>query len=211
LSRLILIRHGQTAWHSDGVERAEGLADVDLDEVGLRQARATAARLSRWQAAAVYSSPLKRALATAGILGARRGLEPRIEPGLIDIDYGRWQGMTHEEARADDPRVYDLWLRRPHQVTFPGGEDLARVRERAAGAVEALMAKHKEETVVLVSHKVVIKLLLCHFLGLDNTHFWQFQQGFCALNIVEAGKGPAVLYLLNDTCHLEKAEQLAPR
>jgi phosphoserine phosphatase len=205
LTRFILIRHGQTAWHSDGVERAEGLADVDLDEIGVRQARATAARLNRWQPAAVYSSPLKRALATAGILGARRGLAPQPEPGLIDINYGRWQGMTHEEARSDDPRIYGQWLSRPHQVTFPGGEDLARVRERATGAVEALTPRHEGQTVVLVSHKVVIKVLLCHFLGLDDTHFWRFQQGFCALNIVEAGKGPAVLHLLNDTCHLEQS------
>ena len=202
MARLILIRHGQTAWHSDGLDRAEGRADVELDEAGVRQARATAARLSRWPVAAVYSSPLKRAMATADVIGARRGLTAQPEPGLIDIDYGRWQGMTHEEARADDPRTYDLWLKRPQQVTFPGGEELARVRERAVGAVRALAPRHEGQTVVLVAHKVVIKLLLCHFLGLDETGFWRFEQVFCALNVVEVGKGPAVLYLANDACHL---------
>ncbi len=202
MTRLILIRHGQTAWHSDGLDRAEGRADVELDEAGVRQARATAARLSLWPVAAVYSSPLKRAMATADTIAARRGLTARPEPGLIDIDYGRWQGMTHEEARADDPRAYDLWLKRPQQVTFPGGEDLARVRERAVGAVRALAPGHEGQTVVLVAHKVVIKLLLCHFLGLDDTGFWSFQQGFCALNVVGVGEGPAVLYLANDSCHL---------
>lgn len=200
--RLILIRHGQTAWHSDGLERAEGRADVDLDDCGLRQAGATAARLERWQVAAVYSSPLKRAVATAGIIGARRGLVPQPEPGLTDIDYGRWQGLTHEEARADDPRLYGLWLHRPQQVTFPGGEGLASVRERAVGAVRELVARHGQQTVALVSHKAVIKLLLCHLLALDDSDFWSFQQDHCAISLVEVGSGPAVVHLLNDTCHL---------
>ena len=93
MTRFVLIRHGQTVWHSDGVERAEGRAEVDLDEVGGRQARATAARLNPWEISAVYSSPLKRAFSTASILAARRGLAVQPEPGLIDIDYGKWHRM----------------------------------------------------------------------------------------------------------------------
>jgi len=204
LTRLILIRHGQTVWHSDGVERAEGRAEVDLDEVGVRQARATAARLSAWEISAIYSSPLKRAFTTASILAARRGLTAQPEPSLIDIDYGRWQGMTHPEAKADDPKIYDTWLKRPHQVTFPGGEGLADVRKRAVSAVETLTSRHGNQTVVLVSHKVVIKVLLCHFLGLADTHFWRFQQGFCAVNVVEVDGGSATVHLINDACHLER-------
>ena len=204
MTRLILIRHGQTVWHSDGVERAEGRAEVDLDEVGVRQARATAARLSAWEISAIYSSPLKRAFSTASILAVRRGLAAQPEPGLIDIDYGRWQGMTHPEAKADDPKAYDLWLKRPDQVTFPGGEGLADVRKRAVSAVETLTSRHANQTVVLVSHKVVIKVLLCHFLGLADTHFWRFQQGFCAVNVVEVDGGSATVHLINDACHLER-------
>jgi len=204
LTRFVLIRHGQTVWHSDGIERAEGRAEVDLDEVGVRQARATAARLEAWETSAVYSSPLKRAFSTATILGARRGIAAQPEPGLIDIDYGKWQGMTHPEAKADDPKMYDLWMKRPHQVSFPGGEGLAEVRKRAVSAVETLTPKHDGQTVVLVSHKVVIKVLLCHFLGLSDTHFWRFQQSFCALNVVEADGASATLHLVNDACHLEK-------
>ncbi len=207
MTRVILIRHGQTAWHSDGLERAEGRAEVDLDETGVWQARATAARMGRCQMDAVYSSPLKRALATASIIGARRGLTPRPEPGLVDIDYGRWQGMTHGEVRTDDPAMYNLWLNRPQKVIFPGGEGLAQVRERSVGAVQALIPRHDKETVLLVCHKVVIKVLLCHFLGLDDSHFWRFQQGFCTLNVVDAGKGLAVLHLLNDSCHLRTVDR----
>lgn len=204
MTRFILVRHGQTVWHSDGVERAEGRAEVDLDNVGIKQARATAVRLNQWEISAIYSSPLKRAFSTATILAARRGLTVQPEPGLIDIDYGRWQGMTHAEAKADNPKIYDLWLKRPHQVTFPGGEGLADVMKRAVSAVEALTSKHKGQTLVLVSHKVVIKALLCHFLGLDDTYFWRFQQSFCSVNVVEVDGGSAVLHLINDACHIER-------
>ena len=138
----------------------------------------------------------------AEIIGAGRGLEIRPEPGLIDIDYGRWQGMTHDEARADDPRTYGLWLSRPYEVTFPGGEDLSQVRERVLGALRALGPKHEGQTAVLVAHKVVIKVLLCHILSLGDSGFWRFQQGLCAINVVEVGEGPALLCLVNDTCHL---------
>ncbi len=204
MTRFILIRHGQTVWHSDGIERAEGRAEVDLDEIGVRQARATAARLNPWEISAIYSSPLKRALNTASIMAARRGSTAQPEPGLIDIDYGKWQGMTHQEAQADDPNLYGLWLKRPQLVTFPGGEGLADVRKRVVSAVEALTPKHDGQTVVLVSHKVVIKVLLCHFLGLDDTHFWRFQQGFCTVNVVEVDGSSAVVHLINDACHLER-------
>jgi broad specificity phosphatase PhoE len=204
LTRIILIRHGQTAWHSDGVERAEGRADVDLDEVGVRQARATAARLDQWEISAVYSSPLKRALSTASVLAARRGLTAQPEPGLIDIDYGKWQGLTHKEAQADNPSLYDLWMKKPHLVAFPGGENLADVRKRMVSDFESLTSQHDGQTIVLVSHKVAVKVLLCHVLGLDDTHFWRFQQGFCALNVVEAEKGAAAVHLVNDACHLER-------
>jgi len=186
------------------VERAEGRSEVDLDEVGVRQARATAVRLNPWEISAIYSSPLKRAFSTAGILAARRGLTAQPEPGLIDIDYGKWQGMTHPEAQADDPNLYRLWLKRSQLLTCPGGEGLADVRKRAISAVEALTPKHDGQTVVLVSHKVVIKVLLCHFLGLGDSYFWRFQQGFCAVNVIEVDGGSPTVHLINDACHLER-------
>jgi broad specificity phosphatase PhoE len=112
--------------------------------------------------------------------------------------------MTHQEAQADDPNLYSLWLKRPQLVTFPGGEGLADIRTRAVSAVEGLTPKHDGQTVVLVSHKVVIKVLLCHFLGLGDSHFWRFQQGFCAVNVVEVDGSSTVVHLINDVCHLER-------
>ena len=203
--RIAIIRHGRTEWNEGEGERFRGRAEIDLNELGLRQAKATAASLSRWKIDAIYSSPLKRALVTAQILASPFGLEVTPLPGLIDIDYGIWQGLSLEQSKAQDNQLYQLWQQSPHLVTFPKGESLAQVRMRAVAAINHLLAKHAGETVVLVSHKVVCKVLLCYFLGLDNSHFWQIEQDTAAISVVELRDNIFVLKLLNDTCHTSLA------
>ena len=204
-TRIILIRHGSTEWNEGEGERFRGRAEIELNEFGLRQAKATAVGLSRWNVDAVYSSPLKRALATAEILASHSGLQITPLPGLIDIDYGSWQRLSLREAQAQDSQLYQLWQQSPHLVTFPKGESLAQVRMRATTAVDSLLAEHVGETIVLVSHKVVCKVLLCYFLGLDNFHFWQIEQDTAAISIVELRDDVFILKLLNDTCHLRNS------
>jgi phosphoserine phosphatase len=202
LTRLILVRHGRTEWNR--VERFRGRADIKLDKVGIKQAEAAAARIAEWQVSAVYSSPLRRALTTAEILAHPFGLEVKPLPGIIDIDYGEWQGLSPEEAAAKDGGLYSLWLENPHKMKFPVGESLTVVRERAASAVDGLIAQHPKETVVLVSHKVVCHILILSLLGLDNSHFWQITQDVCAINLFEVRGGIPSALSLNDTCHLRE-------
>ena len=199
--RLIVVRHGRTEWNR--VERFRGRADIDLDEVGMKQAEATADRIAEWQISAIYSSPLRRALTTAEILARRFDLEVKLLPGIIDIDYGDWQGLSPEEAAAKDSALYAKWLESPDAVKFPGGESLAEVRERAASAVDDLTMQHSKGTVALVSHKVVCQILILSLLGLDNSHFWQVAQDVSAVNLFEVRDGIPSALLLNDTCHLK--------
>jgi broad specificity phosphatase PhoE len=203
LTRIVLIRHGRTAWNEGAGERLRGRAEIELDEDGFRQARATAAKVACWDAAAVYSSPLKRAWSTASILAGPLGLQVQPLEGIIDIDYGRWQGLSLDEAAADDGNLYRLWLESPQLVTFPQGESLEQVRQRAFGAVEAVAQKHPGQTILLASHKVVCKVLVCRLLGLDNSHFWRVRQDLCAINIFEADENGFDMVTINDTCHLE--------
>jgi broad specificity phosphatase PhoE len=204
LTRIIIVRHGQTAWNEGEGERLRGRSDLELDETGIRQAKASAARVAPWEIAAIYSSPLRRATATAEILSEPLGLQVQRLAGLIDIDYGRWQGLSLKEAEANDPGLYKLWLESPHLVAFPGGEGLGEVRKRVGNALETVLPHHPGQAIVLVSHKVVCKVLLCSLLGLDNSHFWQIQQGLCAINLVEIERNSASVLLLNDTCHLKE-------
>ena len=179
---------------------------MELDERGIGQAEATAKRIAQEKAAAIYSSPLKRTLHTAKLLAEPSGLPVQPLEGLIDIDFGEWQGLSLKEAAADDGKLYELWLQSPHLVTFPQGENLGQVRQRLVTALETLLPKHPEQTIVLVSHKVVCKVLLCHLLGLGTSNFWQVEQYTCAINIVEASDDILTVALLNDTCHLKELE-----
>ena len=203
MTQAIIIRHGQTAWNEGRGERFRGRAEIDLDELGVKQAEATARRLARWKVEAVYSSPLFRAVRTAQILAKKFNLQPQIASGLIDIDYGEWQGLSLKEAEAQDNKLYSRWLYSPHLVTFPRGESLEQVQKRVVAQLNSLLLRHPEQTILLVSHKVVCKVLILSLLGLGLPHFWQVEQDTCAINLVEKRGNNIVVKLLNDTCHLK--------
>jgi broad specificity phosphatase PhoE len=169
----------------------------------MKQAESAAKRITGWPISMIYSSPLRRASTTAEVIADRVGLKLRLMPGIIDIDYGVWQGLSTEEVVARDSRLYSQWIESPNKVKFPGGESFAEVRERVASAVNGLIQQHPKETVVLVSHKVICQILILSLLGLDNSHFWQITQDVCAMNLFEVRGGIPSALFLNDTCHLE--------
>jgi probable phosphoglycerate mutase len=130
------------------------------------------------------------------------GLETQNLWSFNDINYGQWQGRTLTEVAEEQPALYLLWRTKPNLVIFPEGESLDRIRIRATTALEELLAKYPGETMAIVSHKVVCKLLVLHVLGLDTSHFWNVEQDNGAINIFEARNNMLVAVLINDTCHL---------
>jgi probable phosphoglycerate mutase len=205
----ILIRHGQTNWNPDGsnisVERFRGRADVPLNETGLAQAEATGQHVAgRWKPAAVYASPLARAVSTAEAIAKHFDLTVQAHPGLVDIDYGEWQGLTPDEARQRWPEQVDNWYNHPERALIPAGESLTDLRSRAMQTVNELATRHAGQTVVLVGHTVINRIILLGVLGLGNERFWHIRQDTCAINIFEAERGEYVLVTLNDTCHLRQ-------
>jgi broad specificity phosphatase PhoE len=201
VTRLIVVRHGRTEWNR--IERFRGRADIGLDEVGVKQAESAAKRIGEWPISAIYSSPLHRALTTAEIIAGPLGLNVQLAPGIVDIDYGAWQGLSTEDVVARDGHLYSQWIESPHKVKFPGGESLAEVKERSASAVNDLIQQHPKETVVVVSHKVICQILILSLLGLDISHFWQITQDVGAMNLFEVRAGVSSALFINDTCHLE--------
>jgi broad specificity phosphatase PhoE len=200
LAHFILIRHGQTEWNQK--ERFRGWVDIDLDETGIRQAEAAAPRIARWEVSAIYASPLRRAMATAEIIAQPLGIPVTPLEGIIDMNFGAWQGLSIDEVKHNYPALFKLWRYSPETLEIPEGDSLEDVRKRAAAAINDLTARHKDATVVLATHRVVCKVLLCHLLGLDNSHFWQIEQDTAAINLFEIYEGNATVTLLNDTCHL---------
>ena len=203
MTTVYLVRHGQTAWNKEEVFR--GRADIPLNETGRKEALLTGQYLKGVKVDLVYSSSLSRAVETAEAIARHQGKEVQILDGLIDIHFGRWQGVSHEEVRERYGDLYRQWKDTPHLIRFPGGESLEEVRERALRVIYEAIQNHADETLVMVSHRVVNKILLCGFLGLDNSHFWQIGQDTGCINILEFGEG-FTLRRLNDTSHLAAIE-----
>jgi len=201
MTKIILIRHGQTEWNR--VERFRGRADVPLNETGLAQAEATGRRVAgEWLPTAVYSSPLSRAIKTAEAVAAHFNLSVQLNSGLIDIDYGEWQGLSPEEARQRWPGELTAWYNQPHLARIPGGETLEGLRSRAMQTVDELVRIHPDDTIVLVGHTVINRVILLGVLGLGNDRFWRLRQDTCAINVIEFERDDYTLVSLNDVCHL---------
>ncbi|MBA7660482.1 Phosphoserine phosphatase 1 [subsurface metagenome] len=206
MTQIILARHGETQWNVEEVFR--GRIDIELNETGIKQAELLAEYLSGIKIDAVYSSPLRRALKTAEMIASYHKLDVEIAPGLVDFDYGEWQSLAHQQVRDRYKELYAEWINSPDRVKMPDGESLNDVRERAMGVVSDVIAKY-EGTVVLVSHRVVNKVLICALLGLDNSHFWNIKQDTCGITTFTYQNGRFILIKHNDTSYL-KPIQKAP-
>ena len=141
MTEIILARHGETKWNVEEIFR--GRIDVELNETGIKQAELLAEYLSAVKIEAIYSSPLKRALKTAEIVASRHTLDVQITPGLIDLDFGKWQGLTTKEVKERYNELYIEWIDSPHQVKIPDGESLNNVRKRAISVVDEVIARYE--------------------------------------------------------------------
>lgn len=188
MTRVILVRHGETEWNA--TKRAQGHADVPLNAAGRAQALDAARELAVFPVDAVYSSDLRRALDTARAIARLHGLEVEAEPGFREIDQGEWTGLTSEEIGSRWP---ELWGPARHHSARPGGESPAQVRRRALAALRRVVEAHPSGTVVVVSHGGTIRWLSAEALGLDGSSAARLR-GLCngamvAFDAVLAGDG----------------------
>ena len=201
MTTIILVRHGQTEWNRE--ERFRGIVDVPLNATGWAQARAVGSRLSDYPIAAVYTSPLSRARDTARAIAERLSLPVRDMRGLKDIDYGMWAGLSVAEVEQRYPDLLAAWYAKPHTTRPPGGESLGELRKRSMKAVQEVIVQHQDDTVVLVGHVTLNRVVCCAILGLDDSHFWRVRQQNACINIFEHHDGRFDIVTLNDTCHLK--------
>jgi len=203
---IILARHGETDFNAREIFR--GRADVPLNETGLKQARLLGEYLSREKIDVIYSSPLPRAVQTAEAVAAHHRREVNINDNLNDIDCGEWQGLSVSEVKERYTELYQDWLDTPEQVRLPGGESLEDVRRRALPFVQDTVMHCGEGKIVLVSHRVVSKVLICALLGLDNSLFWSFKLDTGGITRFEFNRDKAVLICHNDTSFLNSLKHL---
>jgi len=201
MTSIYLVRHGQTAWNKEEVFR--GRTDVPLNETGLKDAALAGMYFKEIDIHAIYSSPLSRAWQTAEKIAQFHSLDVQVLDGLIDMSFGNWEGHSLWEVKEKDGERYRQWRDEPHLVKLPGGDTLDEVRVRAMAALETVIQKNPEKTLVLVSHRVINKVLICGILELDNSHFWQIAQDTTAINLIQFRNGKYVLSLMNEACHLK--------
>jgi probable phosphoglycerate mutase len=194
---VLLLRHGQTAMSVE--KRFSGHGDPPLTPHGESQAKALGARLHGRDVAAVWSSPLSRALETARALGLG---EPHVDDRLKETDFGAWEGLTFGEIQERYPAELAAWLADP-SVPAPGGESFAQVTTRVRQARDALLAAHGGETVVVVSHVTPIKVLLR--LALDApSALYRIHLDLASITRVDwYPDGNAVVRTVNDVAHLD--------
>ncbi|MCG6944795.1 MAG: histidine phosphatase family protein [Deltaproteobacteria bacterium] len=201
MSRVYLVRHGQTAWNVGEIFR--GRADIPLDETGKHEAHLAGETLKDETLHAVYSSPLSRSMETADNIAKFHDISVTPLDAIVDISYGEWEGLGNQEVQQKYPELHALWLSEPHKVIFPGGESLDEVRSRTMAALENLLVKHQDENFVLVAHRVPNKVICCAVLGLDNSHFWRIQQDTASTNLFVYQNGQWIISYLNDTSYLK--------
>lgn len=203
---ILLVRHGETAWNREG--RYQGRTDIPLSPDGERQVRSLGQRLASVPIAAAVASPLSRAKTTAEAVLAGRQLPLELDPGLLEISHGQWEGKLASDVERDHAEMFGVWRSAPGRATpaGPGAETLGDVEARAWPVLEKLCERIPPDGVGLIAaHDAVNRVLLCRVLGLPLERIWSFRQSPATMNVLA---GPSVDRLV--VLRLNDSEHVAP-
>ncbi|HET7874132.1 MAG TPA: histidine phosphatase family protein [Methylomirabilota bacterium] len=198
--RLLLLRHGETDWNQE--RRFQGWMDTTLSPTGRAQAEAAARMLAAQPLAAVWASPLARALDTARAIAAPHGLPVETDPAFKEMRFGPWEGLTVGEVQARWPEEYRTWVERPHELRLGGAETVEEVRRRVLDGLDGLRGRHQGQTVCLVAHGVSSRILILEALGLPLERAWAVQVSSTGLSELEFRDDWTALHRMNTLVHL---------
>ncbi|MBN1189249.1 MAG: histidine phosphatase family protein [Dehalococcoidales bacterium] len=200
MSRLLLVRHGETEMNS--ALRYWGRTDVNLGPAGLQQAQCLAQRLESCKIGCIYSSSMKRAMLTARTISGPHSLEVTGCDELREIDFGDIEGLDYSQVKSRFPHVARMWAGCDPELAYPGGESLEHLDGRICGFMQKLAAHAPDETVLIVAHAAVLRSLICLLMEMESGFRWKIRLDLASLSIVDTYPGTAILSLLNDTSHL---------
>lgn len=161
--KLYLVRHGETDWNT--LSRIQGNTDTVLNEKGRQQAAELADKLKEgYQIRRIYTSDRRRARDTAGIIGERLGITPKVENGLEEINFGRWEGCTWQQVKEKFPEEYQIWHRNRRYHVPPSGESYQQLLERLLPTIDDIINENEqeEEDLLVVTHSAVIMTLMSY-------------------------------------------------
>jgi probable phosphoglycerate mutase len=200
-TRLFLIRHGATPLTAE--DKFSGSDNVHLSDEGWDQVRHLAIRLADDNLSAIYTSPLDRTMETAKIIAEPHGLVPIPRDGLREINHGHWEGLSRKDVEMRFSDEYAAWESDPFSFAPEGGESGISVLARSLPIIREIVVKHKDETLLVVSHKATLRLIISSLLGFDARGYRdRLDQAPACLNILDF-KDPvrARLMLFNDVSH----------
>jgi len=198
MTKILLTRHG----HVDGInpKRFRGRAELPLTELGLKQAERLGAQ---WKPMAIYTSGLQRCVVTAGKIAVASGTAASVLDGLMDLDYGDWQGRVQDDVRQEAPDLFAAWHTTPQLMRFPHGESLQELVARVAEALRLVLGRHPGQTVVMVGHDSVNRALLLQLIDQPLSAYWKLAQDPCCLNEIDIEGKRVEVRGVNDTSRLD--------
>jgi len=199
--KLILVRHSETLQNRR--HRIQGFLDLELSDLGRKQADAIAEALKDELVEAVYSSPLKRALSTARRIGRLHRVKIQVLDELKEMNLGSLDGLSWDEVSQRYPHFWENWLADATSVQIPDGESLLQVQTRTWAALQRIRAQGHQNSVVLVSHFFPLVSLISRVLDLPLSQFRKIGLEVGSISVLEFEGSRALLRRLNDTCHLE--------
>ena len=197
--RIYVVRHGETAWNKEEIFR--GRKDVPLNEAGKRQAERAGVFFAGRPVRRILSSPLTRAMQTAEPIGTSTGAAVEALEEFTDMDFGIWEGLSLREVEERYPSDMMVWKKSPEKLWIEGGESLTMVRRRISEGFGKI-ASAEEQDIAVVTHRVICKLIVLHFLRIENEHFWDMKFDPGSITLLEGRNGRFTLIFSNDTCHL---------
>jgi len=195
MTRFWLIRHGEPA--EEARHRCYGSLDIGLSETGRAQMAQVAVYLKCEPVAAIYTSPRSRALESARILGTVVSCSIEVVDDLREIDFGDFEGLAYDEIAARYPDLYRQWMETPTEIQFPNGESLSEMRGRVLRAFDTLLREREGQTVAIVSHGGVNRILLAWALQMPDSCIFRLAQDYAAINLLELVEGLPSVQLLN--------------
>ena len=204
-SRIVLVRHGETNWNSEG--RFQGQIDIPLNNNGKNQASAAGSFLKNIQIDKAFSSSMSRPTETAElILKHHPQVNLQLEKNLVEIGHGLWEGKLESEIEKEWSDLLKRWQSSPENVQMPEGENIKEVWIRSVKCWENICKTLKpDETALVVAHDAVNKTILCHLLGLNESNIWAIKQsngGITIIDISQNCREPDVITSLNITSHI---------
>lgn len=198
ITKIFLIRHGETDWNKQ--RRYCGHSDIPLNKKGMRQAKKISRRIKHEKFDTIYSSTAIRAIQTANLATGNKPLRKIAK--IREMNFGIFEGLTHQQLLEKYPKIYQTWLNDPVNTKIPQGESAKQFANRIKNTLGEIITKNKGNTIAIFAHAGSIRIIIADILKLSLKNIWKIKQDSACINIIEVSNNIFKIKLKNYTTHL---------